>query len=61
VTTIQQSTQTGERNIDLPISDARFATEEEAENFEVSRAREWIEKNAPRLVALLVFLTSLTR
>ena len=32
VTTIQQSTQTGERNIDLPISDARFATEEEAEN-----------------------------
>ncbi|HKC06601.1 MAG TPA: hypothetical protein VKJ67_07050 [Methylomirabilota bacterium] len=61
VTTIQQSTQTGERNIDLPISDARFATEEEAENFEVSRAREWIEKNAPRLVALLVFLTSVTR
>ena len=29
VTTIQQSTQTGERNIDLPISDARFATEDE--------------------------------
>jgi hypothetical protein len=55
VSTIQQSTATGERNIDLPISDARFATEEEAEKFEVSRAREWIEKNAPRLVALLVF------
>ncbi len=47
VTTIQQATATGERNIDLPISDARFATEEEAERFEVSRAHEWIERNAP--------------
>jgi hypothetical protein len=56
VTTIQQSTPTGERHIDLPISDARFATEEEAENFEVGRARDWIEKNAPRLVGLLLFL-----
>jgi len=46
---------------DLPISDTRFATEEEAENFELSRAREWIEKNAPRFVALLVFLASMTR
>jgi hypothetical protein len=56
VTTIQQATPTGERNIDLPISETRFATEAEAENFEVSRAREWIEKNAPRLVALVAFL-----
>ena len=47
VSTIQQPTPTGERNIDLPISDARFATEEEAESFEVGRAKEWIEKNAP--------------
>lgn len=47
VSTIQQSTPTGERHIDLPISDARFGTEEEAESFEVSRAQEWIEKNAP--------------
>ena len=47
VATIQQSTPTGERNVDLPISDARFATEAEAENFEVSRAREWIERNTP--------------
>ena len=56
VTTIQQATPTGERNDHLPISDTRFATEEEAENFEVTRARDWIEKNAPRLVAVLVFL-----
>jgi hypothetical protein len=47
VSTIQQSTQTVERNIDLTISYTRFATEEEAESFEVSRAKEWIEKNAP--------------
>jgi hypothetical protein len=47
VTTIQQTTATGERNIDLPIADTRFATEEEAERFEVSRALEWIERNAP--------------
>jgi hypothetical protein len=61
VSTIHQSTPTGERNIDLPISDTRFATEEEAEKFEVSRAREWIEKNVPRVVALVVFLASMTR
>jgi hypothetical protein len=47
VTTIQQSTPTGQRNIDLPISDVRFDTEPEAENFELSRAREWIEQNTP--------------
>jgi hypothetical protein len=47
VATIQQSTPTGERNIDMPISDARFATEVEAENAEVARAREWIERNTP--------------
>jgi hypothetical protein len=47
VTTIQHTTPTGERNIALPISDLRFATEEEAERFEVSRANEWIEHNAP--------------
>ena len=47
VSTIQQATPTGERNIDLPISDARFTTEEEAESFVVSRAKAWIERNAP--------------
>jgi len=47
VAIVQQSTATGQRNIDLPISNARFATEAEAENFELSRAREWIEQNTP--------------
>ena len=45
VATIEQSTPTGERHIDLPISDARFGTEDEAEHFEVSRAQEWLGKN----------------
>lgn len=49
VATIHQSTTpTSERHIDLPIfSEARFATEAEAESFEVSRALEWIEQNSP--------------
>jgi hypothetical protein len=47
VTTIQQPTPTGQRNIDLPISDARFDSEAEAESFELSRAQEWIDQNTP--------------
>ncbi len=47
VTSIQQSTPTGQRNIDLPISDVRFDTEGEAEKFELGRAQEWIEQNTP--------------
>jgi hypothetical protein len=47
VTTVQQSTSTGQRNIDLPISDVRFDTEAEAESFELKRAQEWIDQNTP--------------
>jgi hypothetical protein len=47
VTTVQQSTPTGQRNIDLPISDVRFDTEAEAESFELKRAQEWIDQNTP--------------
>ena len=47
VTTIRQATPSGERHIDLPVSDARFATEDEAEKFEVSRSIEWVEQNTP--------------
>ena len=51
VATIQQATPTGERHIDLPVfADARFGSEAEAEGFEVSRALEWIEQNAPAAV-----------
>jgi hypothetical protein len=48
VATIHQPTPTGERHIDLPVfADARFGSEAEAESFEVSRALEWIDQNAP--------------
>lgn len=47
VATIKHSTPTAQRNIDLPMSDVRFESEAEAESFEVSRAREWLERNTP--------------
>ena len=48
VETIRQSTPSGERHVDLPVfADKRFATEAEAEGFEVSRALEWVEQNTP--------------
>jgi hypothetical protein len=47
VTTVKHATPGGERNFDLPVSDARFATEAEAQSFEVTRALEWIDHNAP--------------
>jgi hypothetical protein len=48
VATIHQPTPSGERHIDLPVfGDARFPSEADAESFEVSRALEWIEQNAP--------------
>jgi hypothetical protein len=47
VTTVKQTTATGERNIDLPVAEVRFTTEAEAQSFEVTRALEWIEQNAP--------------
>jgi hypothetical protein len=47
VATIHHSTPSGERHIDLPVSDARFATEDEAERFEVSRSLEWVDQNTP--------------
>jgi hypothetical protein len=47
VATVTQSTGTAQRNIDLPVSKERFATEADAENFAVRMAKEWIEKNMP--------------
>jgi len=48
VATIHQTTPTGERLIDLPVlDDVRFASEAEAESFELNRALEWIEQNTP--------------
>jgi hypothetical protein len=47
VATLQQSTSTGQRNIDLPVSDQRFDTEAEAERFVVDLAKAWIDQNSP--------------
>jgi len=47
VATISQSTDTAQRDIDLPVPKERFATEGDAENFAVTMAKEWIEKNIP--------------
>jgi hypothetical protein len=47
VATVTQTTDTAQRDIDLPVSNERFATEADAENFAVRMAKEWIEKNTP--------------
>lgn len=47
VATLQQSTPTGQRNIDLPVSDQRFDTEAEAERFVIDLAKAWIDHNEP--------------
>jgi hypothetical protein len=48
VATMHQASPSGERLVDLPVlADKRFATEAEAEGFEVSRALEWVEQNTP--------------
>lgn len=47
VATVTQSTGTAQRNIDLPVSKQRFATEADAEDFAVSMAKEWIDRNIP--------------
>jgi len=47
VATISQSTDTAQRDIDLPVPKERFTTEGDAENFAVRMAKEWIEKNIP--------------
>ena len=47
VATVTQSTGTAQRNIDLPVSQERFATEADAENFAGRLAKEWIDKNIP--------------
>jgi len=47
VATVTHSTGTGQRVIDLPVTDERFDTEEAAERSVVKMAMEWIERNTP--------------
>ena len=47
--TVIESTDTAQRNTDLPLIDRRFDTEAEAEAFGVAMAREWIDQNMPKV------------
>jgi hypothetical protein len=49
--TVVQSTDTAQRNTDLPITDARFDTETEAEEHGIRMAQEWIDRNMPKNAA----------
>ena len=45
VVTVTQSTDTAERNTDLPVTHERFDSEAEAEAYGVRSAKEWIDRN----------------
>ena len=48
VASVKHRSPTGEKIIDLPVSDARYSTQAEAEQAGVSQARDWISRNRPR-------------
>jgi hypothetical protein len=48
VSTIKHDSATGEKIIDLPVCDDRFASQGDAEDAGFSQAREWIDRNTPR-------------
>jgi hypothetical protein len=50
VVTVTQSTDTAERNTDLPVTHERFASEAEAEAFGLQSAKEWIDRNTAQAV-----------
>jgi hypothetical protein len=45
VVTVTQSTDTAERNTDLPVTHERFVSEAEAEAFGLRSAKDWIDQN----------------
>ena len=48
VSSIKHESATGEKIIDMPVGDARYASQSEAEDAGFSQAREWIDRNVPR-------------
>ena len=50
VVTITQTTDTAQRNTDLPVSHERFDSEAEAEAYGVRIAKEWIDQNTAQAV-----------
>jgi hypothetical protein len=50
VVTVTQSTDTAQRNTDLPVTHERFDSEAEAEAYGLRSAKEWIDRNTPQAV-----------
>jgi hypothetical protein len=47
VTSVKHRSPTGEQITDLPIRDARYPSQAEAEEAGLQQGREWIERNMP--------------
>ena len=47
VASVKHPSPSGEQIIDLPVSDARYSTQAEAEQAGVSQGRDWIARNMP--------------
>jgi hypothetical protein len=47
VSSIKHRSPTGEKTIDLPVRDLRFADQREAEDAGIRQARDWLERNVP--------------
>jgi hypothetical protein len=50
VVTVTETTDTAERNTELPVTHERFVSEAEAEAFGLRSAREWIDRNTAQTV-----------
>ncbi len=48
VASVKHRSPTGEKTIDLPVRDTRYASQGEAEEAGIHQARDWIERNVPR-------------
>jgi len=48
VSSIKHESPTGEKIIDLPVRDDRYASQADAEDAGFSQARDWIDRNMPR-------------
>jgi hypothetical protein len=48
VASVTHQSPTGEKITDLPVGDARYASQADAEQAGVAQARDWIERNMPR-------------
>jgi hypothetical protein len=49
VASVRHRSPSGEQIIDLPVGDARYSTQAEAEQAGVSQGRDWIARNTPRV------------